>query len=311
MRVRSTGDALVVVGAVKQTNFTDRRKGSRTLDGGPDRLRWSHSRRAIGFDETDSLANTSDARTRSPAGCRRTRPRSPANSHAKRGTAVDTMSRMSASNIGAAPRPPARRGNRKQVTRARIIECAIPLFSESGYDKITMESIAKAAGISRANVYLHFKNKAELVAATLAQLSPEVVDSYRELDHLDTADLDGIREWVERSTQLWVDQYRQFETFEHALAVEPIVSQRWYQTLSDAADAMTVYLGRFPVGPQRQAARLTLITTMLGFERTLYFMVVRSVPVTLSDIIDTLTAQWHAVLTGRVPPMQPSQPTYH
>lgn len=193
-------------------------------------------------------------------------------------------------------------GRKKRATRARIVECAIPLFSEYGYDKITMESIAKAAGISRANLYLHFKAKAELVDAMLEQLSPEVVDSYRTLDSLDPADTDGLRRWVEDSSQLWVDRRRQLETLEHALSVEPVVSQRWYQTLSEAADAMTTFLGRYPDGPERQRARLTLVTTMLGFERTLYFVLVRSAPADHSDVIDVLTAQWHAALAGATTP---------
>src|SRR5690606_31708316 len=91
------------------------------------------------------------------------------------------------------PPIPASGGRKKRATRARIVECAVPLFSESGYDKITMESIAKAAGTSRANVYLHFKSKAEIVAAMLELLSPEVIESYRALDALEVDDIAGLR----------------------------------------------------------------------------------------------------------------------
>ncbi|MCQ4128233.1 TetR/AcrR family transcriptional regulator [Rhodococcus erythropolis] len=197
-------------------------------------------------------------------------------------------------------------GGKKQATRTRIIDCAIPLFSEFGYDKITMESIAKAAGISRANIYLHFKAKAELVAAMLEQLSPEVVASYRTLDSIDANDIGALRRWVDNSSQLWVERHRQLETLEHALAVEPLVSARWYQTLSESADAMTTFLARYPEGPARGRARLAAITTMLSFERTLYFVLVRDAPAGLPEVIDVLTAQWHAVLGGDVVAAMPA-----
>lgn len=196
--------------------------------------------------------------------------------------------------------PAAREGGKKQATRARIIDCAVPLFSEFGYDRITMESIAKAAGISRANIYLHFKTKPELVAAMLEQLSPEVVDSYRDLDAIDIDDIDALHTWVETASHLWVDRRRQLETLEHALAVEPLVSARWYQTLSESADAMNNFLDRYESGPPRQQARLSAITAMLSFERTLYFVLVRGAPADLNEVIDVLTAQWHAVLSGAV-----------
>jgi len=195
-----------------------------------------------------------------------------------------------------------RTGRKKQATRARIVDSAIPLFSEAGYDTITMDAIAKAAGVSRANLYLHFSAKAELVAAMLEQLSPEVVKSYRALDSLYASDHDAIREWVETTSILWTRRRKQFETLEHALSVEPLVAQRWYQTLGESADAMVGFLNRHPIGPERDRARLLLITTMLGFERTLYFVFVRSAPSDPAAIIDVVTAQWQAVLTGAVAP---------
>ncbi|MGR6520304.1 TetR/AcrR family transcriptional regulator (plasmid) [Rhodococcus erythropolis] len=214
---------------------------------------------------------------------------------------------MSTTSITSSEQPSALQvGGKKRATRGRIIDCAIPLFSEFGYDKITMESLAKAAGISRANIYLHFKTKAELVAAMLEQLSPAVVDSYRRLDAIDPNDFGELRKWVESASRLWIDRQRQLETLEHALAVEPLVSARWYQTLSESADAMGAFLARYDEGHPRQRARLAAISTMLSFERTLYFVLVRDAPADLPVVIDVLTAQWHAVLGGDVVAAMPA-----
>lgn len=194
---------------------------------------------------------------------------------------------------------------KKEATRARIVERAMPLFSESGYDKITMDTIAKAAGISRANVYLHFKTKSEIVAAMLELLSPEVVEMYRQLDQIDVGDRAGLRLWVTTAAQLWIDRKRQLETLEHAIAIEPVVTGRWYQTLGEAAEAMTAYLGGFPEGRERDRARMAAIAMMLGFERTLFFVVVRGQPADFNDVLDVLTAQWQTLLAGNSTPSTP------
>jgi len=50
---------------------------------------------------------------------------------------------------------------------ARIIEAATGLFVARGYRGIAMREIAEAAGISKAGLYYHFKDKEELFLAIL------------------------------------------------------------------------------------------------------------------------------------------------
>lgn len=48
-----------------------------------------------------------------------------------------------------------------------ILEVAIRLFAEKGFDGVSMNDIAQAAGVSKANVFHHFGNKDSLYLATL------------------------------------------------------------------------------------------------------------------------------------------------
>ncbi|WP_405232036.1 TetR/AcrR family transcriptional regulator [Lentisalinibacter salinarum] len=58
------------------------------------------------------------------------------------------------------------RGNSE--TRTRILEATIRMLEQSGGHAVRMGDIAKAAGISRQAVYLHFASRSELlIAATL------------------------------------------------------------------------------------------------------------------------------------------------
>jgi len=54
----------------------------------------------------------------------------------------------------------------KADTRTRILETARRLLEERGYYGVGVDEIAKAAGVSRQAVYLHFSSKGKLLLAT-------------------------------------------------------------------------------------------------------------------------------------------------
>lgn len=65
---------------------------------------------------------------------------------------------------GTAERP-AIRQSRSQATRANILQAAKTLFSEKGYDAVTMREIAARANCSHTAIYMHFKDKRALLGA--------------------------------------------------------------------------------------------------------------------------------------------------
>ena len=56
-------------------------------------------------------------------------------------------------------------------TRTRALKAAWKLLEEGG-SSVRMADIAKAAGISRQAVYLHFPTRAELLVAVTRHLTP-------------------------------------------------------------------------------------------------------------------------------------------
>ncbi|MGO9147018.1 MAG: TetR/AcrR family transcriptional regulator [Desulfomonilia bacterium] len=55
--------------------------------------------------------------------------------------------------------------NPKAARRVRIIESALRIFAEKGFQDATISEISKAAGVSDATVYEYFKSKEELLFA--------------------------------------------------------------------------------------------------------------------------------------------------
>lgn len=49
------------------------------------------------------------------------------------------------------------------ITRQKILEVAEQLFSEKGYDGTSIDAVSKAAGINKATIYYHFKDKQDII----------------------------------------------------------------------------------------------------------------------------------------------------
>ena len=73
------------------------------------------------------------------------------------------------------PRPD-RRKLKGMVSRERILESAIQLFSERGYAASGVHEIARRAGIEKAALYWHFGSKEGLLAAVLDRTDAEFVE---------------------------------------------------------------------------------------------------------------------------------------
>jgi AcrR family transcriptional regulator len=76
----------------------------------------------------------------------------------------------------APPESPRRRpkGDKRARTRARLIQVAAQLSEEKGYDGVTVQEVARRAGMSNGAVYGNFKNRDDLLAAIGPAYWPQV-----------------------------------------------------------------------------------------------------------------------------------------
>ena len=67
--------------------------------------------------------------------------------------------------------PPAPSAKKSEATRALILDTALDLFAEHGYERTTMRAIAQAAGVSVGNAYYYFDSKEHLVQGFYDRIS--------------------------------------------------------------------------------------------------------------------------------------------
>jgi AcrR family transcriptional regulator len=86
----------------------------------------------------------------------------------------------------------------KNATRIRILKSAWKLLEDGGGGSVRMSDIAKSAKISRQALYLHFPNRADLLAATTIYLD-EVYDIDNKLTESRTAanGRDRLHAWID------------------------------------------------------------------------------------------------------------------
>jgi Transcriptional regulator len=61
--------------------------------------------------------------------------------------------------------------------RAEILERALDIFTEEGYEDATFQKIADRCGITRTTLYLYFKNKREIFVWSIKQLTEGLEDT--------------------------------------------------------------------------------------------------------------------------------------
>ncbi|MFI1292412.1 TetR/AcrR family transcriptional regulator [Streptomyces sp. NPDC020792] len=94
--------------------------------------------------------------------------------------------------------------SKSEQTRALILETAMRLFQERGYDKTTMRAIAKEAGVSVGNAYYYFEGKEHLIQGFYDRIAAEHREAVREVLARETdleARLAGVlRAWLDVAT---------------------------------------------------------------------------------------------------------------
>lgn len=92
------------------------------------------------------------------------------------------------------------------ATLERILTTARDAFAQQGFDGARLDSIAKAAGVTKQLVYHYFKTKEELYGVVLDRVSDEVLAMLDDPDYDRLAPPDAVRCLIERIMQAYAER---------------------------------------------------------------------------------------------------------
>ncbi|MDX2543981.1 TetR family transcriptional regulator [Streptomyces sp. WI04-05B] len=171
-----------------------------------------------------------------------------------------TESTESSRSSASSGRTPAK----SEQTRALILETAMRLFKERGYEKTTMRAIAQEAGVSVGNAYYYFAGKEHLIQGFYDQLAREYQVAAREVLDRET-ELEARLAGVHRA---WLDVAAPY----HEFAVQ------FFKTAADPNSPLS------PFSPESEHAR----TQAIDVHREVLAGSKAKVPEELRDILPEL-----------------------
>lgn len=107
-------------------------------------------------------------------------------------------------------------GSRGLRTQQRILDAALEVFGEHGYERSTLDKIGQVAGCSRVSIYQYFAGKDDVFRHLAGQVARQMRASAEGLAPLtpDQAGWDGLRAWVGR----YADIHARYEAVFRAFA---------------------------------------------------------------------------------------------
>jgi AcrR family transcriptional regulator len=118
-----------------------------------------------------------------------------------------------------------RRGEEKERRRAEILDAAEALYAKQGWDALTVEQVARSARLSRALVYVYFRDKEELLFAIGERAMGLLRDRFEEAFASHALGLDKV-EAIGRAYMGYAHEFPHYFDFcsrfqAHSVAVDP------------------------------------------------------------------------------------------
>lgn len=149
----------------------------------------------------------------------------------------------------------------KEMTRNRLFDAGLELFTSRGYAATTIDDIASAAGTTRVTFYAYFASKVELIKALISERLNDALGRVPSAEHGSTArelvtvvedgSRERIRAWLAATSQRW-ETIRPYTTaaFEAAAVdqeVRALLDEWLNETCGDIKEGLD-RADRFPTG---------------------------------------------------------------
>lgn len=83
-------------------------------------------------------------------------------------------------------------------TRNRVLEAATKLFRARGYRRTSVDEVAREAGVAKGTVYVHFKDKQELLLHAIAEEKKQFLQAFIPLLEADVSAAERLERYLEQ-----------------------------------------------------------------------------------------------------------------
>jgi AcrR family transcriptional regulator len=132
-----------------------------------------------------------------------------------------------------------RREEEKERRRAEILQAAEALYAEKGWDAVTLELVARTARLSRALVYVYFRDKGEILFAIGERALGLLRDRFVAAAASEQLGLDKLQA-IGQAYMTYANEFPHYFDFcsrfhAHSVAIDPGSHEGGCQTAGDAA----------------------------------------------------------------------------
>ncbi len=138
----------------------------------------------------------------------------------------------------------ARREEEKERRRSEILDAAEALYAKKGWDALTVDQVARSARLSRALVYVYFRDKEELLFAIGERAMGLLRDHFKAAAAGHELGMDKV-EAIGRAYMAYADEFPHYFDFcsrfqAHSVAIDPGSHEGACQVAGDAAIGVVV-----------------------------------------------------------------------
>ena len=94
----------------------------------------------------------------------------------------------------------------KEKTKIKILQSAVELIIEKGFDRASLREMAKNAGVSNPTIYNYFPSKEKLIYAYIEQKHKEAIETIKEIEDFHTYTLrEQLQTFIETELELYLE----------------------------------------------------------------------------------------------------------
>lgn len=199
------------------------------------------------------------------------------------------------------------RRRRRDETRTHVLRSALELADEGPFRDLTIDEIARAAGLSRSAFYTHFRDKHDLLLAAVEDVAEELYAMAERWWHGSGPPAERVRRAIEGVVSVWAEQSRILRIATEVSTYDEEVRAMWIGIVERFIEATADHIhAEQDAGliPRSLAARPTAEALVWMVERCCYIQLGRGEG-RPEDVVDAIAPVWTAALyPGVIPAAQ-------